>query len=460
MGHGDAQTVLFPGVLDKAVEFAFDTEETTSDGGALLLRGADLQLGLTEAMAGAIEDPRRSERVTHDVGSLVRQRMFQIAAGYVDCNDSELLREEPIFTRLKRSGRRDRSSLASQPTLSRFENGVSSRDLVRAGRALANVVLRGAQKRHGKKRVRRVTLDLDPTCDPVHGGQQLAIFHGFYDCHCYLPMGAFLSFDDHPEQHLVAAVLRSGEARDFEGAVPLLRRLLPRLRGSFDKARALVRLDGGFCTPEVLGFLDDEPRSDYAVNIQKNTVLESFPEVVAAMRRVRKRAKETGESAREYGEIEYSAEKWDTVRRVVFKAEVTMTEGRKPKDNPRFVVTNLRQSPKWVYQLYAQRGDVENRLKELKSGMAMDRTSCHRFLANQFRLLLTAGAYALMQQIRFAARGTGCARAQVDTIRLRLLKIGARVKESTRRIVLHGPKSYPWLSDFRRIARRLCAGLG
>lgn len=459
MAHVDEQSVLIPGVLDRRVEYAFDTESQTSDGGAVLLAAADVRLGLTASLSAAIRDDRRPDRIEHDVASLVRQRVFGLATGHVDCNDATRLRGDPVHRLLKQSSRRDDSELASQPTLSRFENGVTSRDLIGMGRALRDRVVASARRHYRATRVRRITLDLDPTVDRAHGTQQLISFNGHYGSHCYLPTCAFVSFDEHPEHHLIAAMLRSGSCRDHEGAIALMRRLLPALLEGFPRARVIVRLDAGFGNDEILSWLEEQRRVDYVVGLPTNRRLVDEAAVFDLMAEARGEAHRTGASARRFGEIQYAAHHWDRHRRVVVKAEVTLCDDREPRDNPRFVVTNLRHVPSSVYDRYIRRGDIENRIKELKAGLALDRTSCQRFFANQLRVLLTAAAYILMQELRLAAAGTACENAQIDTLRLRLLKIGARVAVSVRRVLLHGPKPFPWRGCFDVVARRLTAGL-
>ncbi len=284
----------------------------------------------------------------------------------------------------------------------------------------------------------------------------MSLFNGHYDNWCYLPMLGFLQFDDEPDQYLFAHMLRDGRAHASLGAIPLLRRAIRCLRKAFPKACIRVRLDGGFATPEIFTFLD-QADVEYVVAMARNSVLER--EAESCMERVRKQAAATGESAREFGETNnYKAGRWEHKRRVVFKAEVTCHPGRAPKNNPRFVVTNLQARPEQVYEgVYCQRAVAELRIKELLHGMNIDRMSCTRFLANQFRGLLTAAAYVLIQELRLKAKRTGLAHAQVHTLRERLLKLAVWVQSSTRRIVLHLPKSAPWRSDWCRIARAMRA---
>ena len=253
-------------------------------------------------------------------------------------------------------------------------------------------------------------------------------------------------------------MLRPGNAPAKLGAVGILRRVIDRLRDAFPGVRLFVRLDGGFACPEVLDFLDEQPRLDYVVAIAKNRVLERRAKRL--MGQARRRSRESQQTERVFGACRYATRKWSYKRRVVIKAEVTRLEGREPKNNPRFVVTNLRCTPRTVYQRYRQRGEVENRIKELHHGLQIDRTSCTRFWANQFRVLLTAAAYVLMQEIRLHAKHSGCARAQVSTLRERLLKIGVWIEVSVRRIVLHFPTSHAFKQDWSRLAVALGATPG
>ena len=441
---------MFPDLFRKLVVADFDARQSSSDGGALLLKAADDRLGLTTRLASALRDERDPARVRHEMGELVRQRVFSIACGHPDGNDAARLCDDPVHKLLVGRDPVDGDALASQPTLSRFENGVSTQELYRMGEALAEVVIERHRKRlHG--RARRITIDLDPTDDPTHGQQQLSFFNGHYDSWCYLPVVAFATFNDEPEQYLLAAVLRPGNAPAKLGAIGILARLLERLRDAFPKARFRVRLDGGFACPEIFDFLDEQADVQYAVAMAKNLTLEWKAD--RFMRSAHKLSRESEKTEHVYAECRYKAKTWKHERRVIIKAEVVRHPGREPKENPRFVVTNLPGTPKWIYEkVYCGRGEIENRIKELHHGLEIDRTSCSRFWANQFRVLLTAAAYVLMQELRFRAARTSCARAQVWTMRDRLLKIGAQVIVSVRRVVLHLPSSCPDRDTWSRIA--------
>lgn len=321
----------------------------------------------------------------------------------------------------------------------------------------ASVIERHQRRRHG--RARRITIDLDPTEDPTHGAQQLTFFNGHYDSWCYLPLLAFLTFDHEVEQYLCAAILRPGNAPATRGAIGTLRRLLTLLRIAFPMARFLVRLDGGFATPALFDFLDAEPGRDYVVAMGANAVLTRH--AAAAMGEARTQSEASGQTEHVYTEARYAARTWGRERRVIIKAEVVRLAGREPRDNPRFVITNLRQTPRFVYErVYCARGDIENRIKELHDGLHIGRTSCCRFWANQLRVVLTAAAYVLLQELRLRAARTACARTQVSGLRDRLLKLGVHVVVSARRIVLHLPTATPDLHAWRHIALALGARPG
>jgi len=436
---------------------SINQQNGSSDGGAILLKAADRRYGLIQAWTGCLRDKRQVGKVDHSLRELLAQRVFSIACGYPDANDSARLSADPIHKMLLERDPIGGRNLASQPTLSRFENSIRPRELYRLGEALADrVIERHAQRLQGRARL--VTIDLDPTDDPTHGAQQLSFFNGHYDSWCYLPVMGFVSFNDEAEQYLCAAVLRPGNVTAAVGAKGILRRLINMINYSFPGARIRVRLDGGFAQPALLDFLEGESNLEYVIAMAKNAVLKR--KAKPAMRQARRLSRQSGETEHVYGEANYAARTWPQQRRIILKAEVVRAEGKKPKDNPRFVITNMKQSPKWLYEeVYCQRGEIENRIKELHD-LQIDRTSCSDFWANQFRVLLTAAAYVLMQELRLKAANTSCARAQVWTLRERLLKLGARVLVSVRRVVVHLPSSFPFLPTFRQVALALGASPG
>ena len=386
------QTVLFPDLFDKPLFAKFNQEQASSDGGAVLLKAAERVYGLVKAFARCLSDKRAPEKIRHTLADLIGQRIFGIACGHPDCNDAEHLADDPIHKLLLGRDPVAGESLASQPTLSRFENAAGRGALYDMGCELAARVVERHRRRLG--RVRRITIDLDPTDDPTHGAQQYSLFNGYYDNWCYLPLLAFLTFDREPEQYLCSAVLRHGKAVASEGGVALLARLLPLLRCAFPRARFLVRLDGGFASPALFDFLGAQPRLDYVVAMASNAVLLRHAEPAMLVARARSERSEQTEHL--YMDTDYAAGTWSDARRVIIKAEVVRLGDREPRDNPRFVVTNMRQTPRFLYEkVYCARGDVENRIKELKD-LQLDRTSCCRLRANQLRVFLTAAAYVLI----------------------------------------------------------------
>ncbi len=284
--------------------------------------------------------------------------MFAIACGYADCNDAARLAEDPIQKLLVGRDPIAGQALATQPTLSRFENTVGPKALYRMAEALAEAVIE-RQRRRLRGKARRITIELDPTDDPTHGAQQLSLFNGHYDTWCYLPVAGFIEFDAEPEQYLFAYVLRPGNAPAKLGAIGILARVIERLRAAFPKAGLLVRLDGGFACPEILDFLEAQ-RVDYVVATAGNVVLDRRCE--RWMKRARELSTHSGQTEHVYGELRYAAKSWSRKRRVIVKAEVVRLQDREPRDNARFVITNLPVKPQQLYEdIYCQRAHIELR---------------------------------------------------------------------------------------------------
>jgi len=453
MTQDNTQSVLFPDLFHKPVVASFDQPDSSSDGGAILLKAIDSELDLTERLASCIRETREEAKVVHPLLDLFRQRVYGIACGYPDCNDADRLADDPIQKLLLDRDPVDGDSLGSQPTLSRFENAPSSKDLFKVGCELADIVIEHHAKRL-KGKARLITIDLDPTDDPTHGAQQLTFFNAHYDSYCYLPMVGTLQFNNETEKYLFTVVLRPGNAPASRGTIGILMRLLVRLRDAFSMTRFRVRLDGGFATPAILDYLELEG-VEYLVGMAGNSRLQKRARRL--MGKVRMKSRKTGKTETVFGETRYAARKWSHRRRVIIKAEIVRYPGRDPRDNDRFVVTNLPHRPGNVYRIYRGRGDAENRIKELHHGLEIDRTSCTSFLANQLRVFMTAAADVLMQEMRRRTAGTALAAAQVSTLRERLLKVAVWVKKSVRRIVLHFPVNYPWLHCWKQIAGTVAA---
>jgi len=426
----------FESLFSKEVIADFEGGRITSDAGGLLLRELDLRYRLAENAVRCLHDPREGHKVKHDLLTLVRQRLFAIAQGYEDNNDAATLAKDPAFKIMAGKAPESAGDLASQPTLSRFENQMTAKDLRRLSDCLLDLYL----KTHpGPRKV--IVLDMDATDDPTHGQQQLSFFHGYYEEHMYHPLLVFDGRDGFP----LAAVLRPGNTHGSHGALAVLKRLIKKLRQAYPKALILFRADAGFAVPAIYRYLEEQPETRYVIGFITNSRL--LAKTAPLLERAQRQYQETGEKQRLFTSFSYQAESWDKPRRIIAKVEYTRLGA-----NQRFVVTNLSRNPQFVYDdIYVLRGDVENRIKELKLELKADRLSCHRFLANQFRLLLHTAAYCLFWLLRHHLQGTELATAQVNTLRLKLLKIGARIRETSRRIWVHLASGYPY--------RDLLAGL-
>ena len=423
-----------------------DAPKLSSDGGVLLLRQMDDRLGLSDWVASCLPDEREPDKTLHSRQEQVRQRLYQIALGYEDCNDADTLRHDPLLKTACDRLPNAEVGLSSQPTLSRLENAVNWRALKRLARRLEDEYVTSFTSPP-----EFVLLDLDTTDDETHGQQQFSFYHGYYRHHMYHPL---LCFDGENGQ-LVSVLLRPGNVHASRGALPLLQRLIRKLKARFPKVQILVRADSGFCVPRLLDGLEDLNRElgdvGYLLGIAKNPVLLDL--AAPARAAAKKRYADTGRKVRHFATCQYAAETWRQKRTVVVKAE-HLEQG----ENPRFVVTNLAGfDPRLLYDAYCRRGQCENLIKDFKNALAADRLSCSTFLANSFRLLEHACAYRLMHALRTVAAAVRpeLAHQQFDTLRLRLLKVGALVRQSARRIWVQLPKAFPWQRVFYEVAMRL-----
>jgi hypothetical protein len=379
-------------------------------------------------------EKRQVSKVRFDLETLLRERIFAIACGNEDANDLDILRSDPAL-KLACGRTPWAGDLASQPTFSRLENSFSRRDLLRIGNSIAGQVV--AQLPAG---TRRVILDVDAMEDPCHGQQEFEGFNAYYDSHCYLPLLLFVT-DETGQQHLLSAVLRPGKCAPTAGVLGLIRQAVRLLRTRFAGVEIILRADSGFGCNKVLRFCR-RIGLRFVLGLPMNSRVRTLSTAIlmdACIKYSQLKYLPDAPVCREFGTVEYKAGTWRQKEVVVVKAEVTQAEL-----NPRFVVTDLPCSdPEAIYNLYCERGDRENRIKEFKLDMFGGRTSCHRFLANQFRLFLHTAAMVLMQTLQGAMRGTHLAKAQVGTLRLRLMKVGARIVESCRRVWVHLSSSYP-----------------
>ena len=427
----------FPALNRRRVQASFTGGDVSSDGGLLLVRQADRQLKLSTTLAKRLPDPRDRSKLTHPLVTLLRQRIYGLCQGYEDLNDHDRLRTDVA---LQTAVEQD-DELASASTLCRWENGADRQAawLVHqwwVEQFIASQAMPPAE----------LVLDLDATDDPLHGKQEGAFFHGYYRQYCFLPLYVFCG------ERLLVAYLRPSNIDVARHAWAIVALLVKRLRQAWPTVGILVRGDSGFCRWRMLRWCDRH-RVSYIIGLAKNERLLASAQALieqAAMQYAQTRQKQ-----RLFGEVEYAAHTWDRARRVIVKAEHT-DKGR----NPRFVVTNLAGDTATLYdQLYCARGEMENRIKEQQLGLFADRTSCHGWWANQWRLLLSGLAYTLMEALRrIGLAGTELARAQCGTIRLKLLKIGAVLVRNTRRVRFLLAASYPHQELFATVVARLASG--
>jgi hypothetical protein len=422
----------------KAVVADFQGGRLTTDAGALLLREVADRIGLFDALDAAIPDPRNPVFIVHDPRAMIAQRVTAIALGSEDLNDHQDLRADPVLQVAAGEPPEAELPLASPPTLCRLENRVDRKALVKLAEVLVDQFIAAHPTPPG-----HLTLDFDATDDLVHGKQEGRFFHGYYDHHCFLPLYVFCG------DELLAAYLRPSDIDAPKHARAVLKLLVDKLRAAWPEVRVTIRGDSGFCRWRLMRWCDSHGIG-YVLGLARNRALEraARDEVARAERQFRP----TGRPQRLFGSFSYAASTWDRPRRVVVKAEHT-AQGA----NPRFVVANVPGDPQELYEdVYCQRGEMENRIKEQQLDLFADRTSCHRLLANQFRLLLSSAAYVLVQALRRTAlAGTELARAQVGTIRLKLFKVAARVVVTARRVVFHLASSYPHHEVFRSAYERL-----
>ena len=416
----DTQTAL-------VLEAAFDGGRITSDGGLVWLSRMDSEMGLCEAISECVPE-WRTRKGRHSLASLVKQRVFQIACGYEDQNDSDTLRQDPLLKMVCGSLPDGGPDLASQPTICRLENAASMRSCHQIAQVLFELYL-SERGRDGAPE--RVLLDFDSTEDPTHGEQEWSYYHGYYGQHIYHPL---LVFDGH-SGHLITTLLRAGNTHASHSCVALLKRIVGRLRQRWPGVAIEIRADAGFAVPAIYDYCEHEGISYTIALITNERLKEMAEDLLEAATEEHQR---TAQKVRLFGEDLYGAASWEKKRRVLYKAEA-MDKGT----NRRFVLTTRHDEPKELYEFYARRGESENWIKDFKLHIRADRLSCHRFVANQFRLLLHAAAYWLMDALRRKLIESGARRMQLDTLRLSLIKIGGRVKELVTKVRLHLASGHP-----------------
>jgi hypothetical protein len=450
-----SKQIQFGDVGGRKLVATFDAEHITSDGGLTFLYKVDRQFGVLKQFARCFRDYRAPELIHHPVEQLLRQRVFAIACGHEDLNDHAALRSDPLLAAVV--GKAEPTELLASPsTLNRLELTPEDatpearyRKVVYQGEEIADLFVDLFLDAH-KRPPAELVLDLDATDDPIHGTQEGRFFHGYYGNYCYLPLYIFAG------DYLLCAKLRTSDKDGAAGSVEEVQRIVARIRARWPKTKLIVRADSGFARDELMTWCE-ENKVHYVLGLARNSRLEEM--ISCALADVKAMAERTGEAARLFRELRYQTlGSWARERRVVAKAEHLGD-----KSNPRFVVTSfspLEWEAKALYEkLYCARGDMENRIKEQQLGLFADRTSAHTMRANQLRLWFSSFAYVLLNLLRhFGLRGTELERAQAGTIRTKLLKVGALVRVSVRRLVLSLSAASPVRELYARIVAQLAAG--
>jgi len=433
-----SKQLIFGFYDDKQLVADFKGGQISSDAGLLPVRELEERLGWLQETAALLCDPRRSDRTRLDILTLLRQRVFGLIGGYEDCNDHDRLRDDPVF-KIMADRPPDGEALASQPTLSRFESWAGGREVARLNRLLVQHYIR-MQEGHGPK---EIVLDVDPTDDPCHGAQQLALFNGFYDQRMYLPLLVF----ERGSGMLLGVRLRAGNAHAARRALQLLGPIVRSLKEAFPKTQIIVRADAGLAVPRLYEFCEREGLG-YLVGIAANSVFKERTEW--ALQWLCERFERDGQPHRHIGGFRHRAGGWSRERRILYKAEVN-PEGT----NRRFVVTNLPGLPVHLLPRYEDRGTCETFIDQLKNALKADRLSCHRFVSNAFRLVQFALAYNLLRVFALNLKGTVLEGASIETIRTRLLKVGARIEQTVRRVWVHIASGFPLQEVLLTLMRRI-----
>lgn len=410
----------------------------SSDAGLLPIRQLDQRLGWTAAVADVLADGRQASKVRHELPVILRQRLFGLIAGYEDANDHSRLRHDPVLQTVAAEGA---GALASQPTLSRFENAATARQVAQINRLLVRMFIQ--RMRSQGRRPDRLVLDIDATDDPCHGAQQLALFNGFYDQYMYLPNLVF----ERTTGMLLGVRLQAGNADAARRGIQLLKPVIKALREQWPEVEILIRADAGYAAPRLYRFCEAN-NLEYLIGFGASKPLKQRTNW--ALEWLTERFERDGRPLSWRGGFAYQAGNWKQPRRILYKVEVN-DQGT----NRRFVVTNCNGTPRELWPSYNDRGTAETFIDEFKNGLSMDRLSCRRFIANAMRLALTAVAHNLMRVYRDMLAGTQLATASVETIRTRLIKIGARVRRTVRRVWVHLAEGFALREVLARAHRRI-----
>jgi hypothetical protein len=418
----------------RVVEGRFDGGSMTSDAGVMLLGATDRKLDLINAAARCIADPRNPLLIKHSVMDMLRQRVYGLALGWEDLNDHQALRQDVAMQTAVGVD----EDIASAPTLCRLEKWADKTTACRLHKVLVEQFIGSFTTAPTE-----LVLDFDATDNPLYGQQEGRFFHGYYDSYCYLPLYVFCG------QQLLCAYLRPSRIDGAKHAAAILKLLVKRLRQQWPAVRIVFRGDSGFCRQRIINYCE---RADvnYIIGLARNARLQGITEFIELD--MKETFERTGLKQREVGEFVYAAQSWARERRVI-----TRLEFGEQGNNPRYVVTNLTGDAQALYDdLYCQRGEAENRIKEAQVGLFATRTSCQQFQSNQLRMLLAALGYVLIERLRaLALKGTKLAKAQIDTLRIKLLKLAAVVTRNTRRIRLYLASNWPSADVFAHAMRQL-----
>ena len=432
------EKLTLPACRGRMVEVQFVKKEVTSDGGVLLLREIDRHINLTAALEKIIPDPREQSKITHPLMSMLRQRIYGIALGYEDLNNHTTLRNDPaIQTAVNRI-----DPLASSSTLCRMENRANRQMIFDSNKLMVEKFIESFNEPAAE-----IILDFDATDDEVHGHQENRHFHGYYECYCFLPLHVFCG------DQLLVSYLRPSNIDGAKHAWAILSLLVKRIRKSWPLVKITFRGDSGFCRDRMLRW-SERNNVIYLVGIAQNNRLNKNAYEMQKLAEME--YNKTKEKQRIFSEFSYAAGSWKNKRRVISKSEHT-DKGA----NPRYIVTNeTRFTPQELYEVhYCARGDMENRIKEIKRGVFSDRTSCHDWWPNQLRLIFSSMAYILIESMRrIALKNTELGTAQCETIRLKLYKIGAIILRNTRHIRFLLSSNYPKQELFLETTKKLCPG--
>lgn len=432
----EAQQTIFsplelPKIKDKPVQLNFDGGQLSSDAGLLLLKEVEHHVGIIKALAEIVDDPRDARYVKFDIVELMMQRVSQIAAGYEDANDCNELRDDPIFKILAGRFPESDGPLASQPTMSRFENSITRRYLHRLAYTFADIFIASYEKEP-----KIIVLDFDDTEDKVHGHQQLSLFNNYFKEHCYMPLHVYEGMSG----KLITTILKAGKRSTGKQMFGIARRIITYLRAHWPNTIIIFRGDAHFAYPEIMEWIDKQDNVMFVIGLTGNAILHKMAELLIS--RANRLYEYTKRKVTLFHSVYYKAETWSRYRRVIIKVEVS-SDGL----NVRYIVTDMVNAKAQVLyqQVYCARGKAELFIKEHKLYLKSDRTSCSRFFANQFRLFLHSAAYVLIHALRTnILKHTQWANASIEKIRLKLFKVGARVKELKTRIKIELPSAYPY----------------